>query len=43
MKHPEHIEGPEAPENLKSLATAILQATPEKKKKQIAPPFHTPL
>jgi hypothetical protein len=34
MKTPEYREGPEALENFKSLATAILQASPKKKKKQ---------
>jgi hypothetical protein len=34
MKQPEYIEGPEALENFKNLATAILQASPKKKKKQ---------
>jgi hypothetical protein len=32
MKTPEYTEGPQALENFKSLATAILQANPEKKK-----------
>jgi hypothetical protein len=34
MKTPEYIEGPEALTNFKRLATAILQANPQKKKKQ---------
>jgi hypothetical protein len=34
MKGPEYTEGPEALDNFKSLATAILQAPPKKKKKQ---------
>jgi hypothetical protein len=34
MKQPEYTEGPEALENFKSLATAILQAPAKKKKKQ---------
>jgi hypothetical protein len=33
MKRPEYVEGPEALQNFKQLATAILQA-PGKKKKQ---------
>jgi len=37
MKTPEYTEGPEALENFKSLATAILQAQPKKKKKQAKP------
>jgi hypothetical protein len=32
MKQPEYTEGPEALEKFKSLATAILQANPKKKK-----------
>jgi hypothetical protein len=34
MKHAEYIEGPEATENFKQFATAILQAPTKKKKKQ---------
>jgi hypothetical protein len=34
MKEREYIEGPEALENFKVLATAILQAPAKKKKKQ---------
>jgi hypothetical protein len=34
MKQPEYTEGPEALQNFKALATAILQANPKKKKKQ---------
>jgi hypothetical protein len=34
MKQPEYTEGPQATENFKRLATAILQANPKKKKKQ---------
>ena len=34
MKKPEYIEGPEATENFKRLASEILQANPKKKKKQ---------
>jgi len=34
MKHREYTEGPQALENFKSLATAILQAPVKKKKKQ---------
>lgn len=34
MKQPEYKEGPEALEDFKTLATAILQANPKKKKKQ---------
>ncbi len=34
MKEPEYTEGPEALDNFKSLATAILQAPAKKKKKQ---------
>jgi hypothetical protein len=37
MKHREYIEGPQATENFKQLATAILQA-PSKKKKQAKKP-----
>jgi len=37
MKQPEYTEGPEALQNFKSLATAILQAPPKKKKKQAKP------
>jgi len=37
MKQPEYTEGPEALENFKSLATAILQAPVKKKKKQAKP------
>jgi len=37
MKQPEYIEGPEALDRFKSLATAILQA-PRKKKKQAKKP-----
>ena len=33
MKQPEYAEGPEALENFKRLATAILQAPPKKQKK----------
>jgi hypothetical protein len=35
MKQPECTEGPEALQNFKRLATAILQAPPKKKKRQI--------
>lgn len=35
MKQPECTEGPEALANFERLATAILQANPKKKKKQI--------
>jgi hypothetical protein len=35
MKTPEYVEGPQALTNFKQLATAILQATPKKKKKQV--------
>jgi hypothetical protein len=35
---PEYIEGPEALTNFKRLATAILQANPKKKKKQVRKP-----
>ena len=35
---PEYIEGPEALENFKVLATAILQAPAKKKKKQAKKP-----
>ena len=38
MKQPEYIEGPEALDNFKSLATAILQAPVKKKKKQAKKP-----
>jgi len=38
MKQPEYTEGSQALENFKSLATAILQATGKKKKKQAAKP-----
>jgi hypothetical protein len=38
MKQPEYREGPEALENFKSLATAILQALPKKQKKQTKKP-----
>ncbi|HEY6768918.1 MAG TPA: hypothetical protein VI386_29540 [Candidatus Sulfotelmatobacter sp.] len=34
MKQPEYTEGPEALENFKRLATAILQAPAQKQKKQ---------
>lgn len=34
MKQPEYTEGPEALENFKNLATAILQAPDKKKKKR---------
>jgi hypothetical protein len=34
MKQPEYREGPEALENFKRLATAILQAPAKKKKRQ---------
>jgi hypothetical protein len=34
MKTPEYREGPEALESFKTLATAILQAPPKKKKRQ---------
>jgi hypothetical protein len=34
MKQPEYTEGLEALKNFKQLATAILQASPTKKKKQ---------
>jgi hypothetical protein len=34
MKQPEYTEGPEALENFKRLATAILQAPAKKKKRQ---------
>lgn len=37
MKTPEYREGPEALENFKNLATAILQAPAKKKKKQVKP------
>jgi hypothetical protein len=32
---PEYIEGPQATANFEQLATAILQANPKKKKKQV--------
>ena len=38
MKQPEYREGPEALESFKTLATAILQASPKKKKKQTKKP-----
>jgi hypothetical protein len=38
MKQPEYIEGPEATENFKRLATAILQSPRKKKKKRAAKP-----
>jgi hypothetical protein len=38
MKQPEYTEGSQALQNFKSLATAILQANPKKKKKQAAKP-----
>jgi hypothetical protein len=38
MKQPEYTEGPEATDNFKRLATAILQANPKKKKKQAVKP-----
>jgi hypothetical protein len=38
MKQPEYIEGPEALNNFKRLATAILQAPATKKKTQIRKP-----
>lgn len=38
MKQQEYIEGPEALENFKRLATAILQAPAKKKKKQAKKP-----
>jgi hypothetical protein len=34
MKQPEYTEGPQALENFKQLATAILQAPDKKKKRQ---------
>jgi hypothetical protein len=34
MKQPEYTEGPEALENFKRLATAILQSPAKKKKKK---------
>jgi hypothetical protein len=34
LKQPEYIEGPEALDNFKEFAGAILQANPKKKKKQ---------
>jgi hypothetical protein len=42
MKQPEYTEGPQALENFKSLATAILQANPEKKKQAANPPLQAP-
>jgi len=38
MKQPEYTEGTQALENFKTLATAILQANPKKKKKQAKKP-----
>jgi len=38
MKQQEYIEGPEALENFKRLATAIVQAPAKKKKKQAKKP-----
>lgn len=38
MKQPEYIEGPEALENFKQFATAILQSPAKKKKKQAKKP-----
>ena len=38
MKQPEYVEGPEALENFEKFATAILQAPPKKKKKQVRKP-----
>jgi hypothetical protein len=38
MKQPEYTEGPKALENFKELATAIVQAPYEKKKKQAKKP-----
>jgi hypothetical protein len=38
MREPEYIEGPEATENFKRLASEILQANPKKKKKQAKAP-----
>jgi hypothetical protein len=38
MKQPEYIEGPEALENFKQLAGAILRAPVKKKKKQARKP-----
>jgi hypothetical protein len=35
MKQPEYTEGPQALENFKSLASAILQAPAKKKKRQV--------
>jgi hypothetical protein len=35
MPKPQYIEGPQALTNFQQLATAILQANPNKKKKQI--------
>jgi len=37
MKQPEYTEGPEALQNFKNLATAILQAPRKKQKKQAKP------
>jgi hypothetical protein len=37
MKQPEYKEGPEATENFKRLASAILQANPKKKKQATKP------
>jgi hypothetical protein len=36
MPKPEYIEGPQALENFKSLATVVLQANPKKKPKPTA-------
>jgi hypothetical protein len=38
MKPVEYTEGPEALENFERFATAILQANPKKKKKQVKKP-----
>jgi hypothetical protein len=38
MKQPEYTEGPEALDNFKDFASAILQANPKKKKKQAKKP-----
>jgi hypothetical protein len=38
MKQPEYTEGPEALANFERFATAILQASPQKKKKQAKKP-----
>jgi hypothetical protein len=35
MRQPEYVEGPEATKNFERFASAILQANPKKKKKQI--------